>query len=88
LQQQGFSEGRVLEVGCGSGEVATSSPLNFLKPFEEKSFDAVVSLNTFHVVKDPILIVNEIERVLATDGCLMVELHSDYHALVIVKPLF
>ena len=41
-------------------------------PFEDKSFDAIVSLNTFHVVKDPILMVNEIERVLAPDGCLMV----------------
>ena len=111
LQQQGFSEGRILEVGCGSGEVAIELAIQFPKakvtgldlsepmlemarasaenaglsdrvlfkkgdtqsmPFEDKSFDAIVSLNTFHVVKDPVLMVNEIERVLAPDGCLMV----------------
>jgi ubiquinone/menaquinone biosynthesis C-methylase UbiE len=111
LQQQGFSEGRILEVGCGSGEVAIELANEFpkatvtgldlsepmlemargstesaglsdrvlfkkgdiqLMPFEDKSFDAIVSLNTFHVVKDPISMVNEIERVLAPEGCLMV----------------
>ena len=111
LQQQGLSEGRILEVGCGSGEVAVELAMAFPKatvvgldlsepmldmaralakkadlsdrvlfkngdaqsmPFEDRSFEGVVSLNTFHVVKDPVAMLNEIERVLAPDGSLMV----------------
>lgn len=37
-------------------------------PFENESFDAVISLNVLHVVDDPIAMLNEIERVLAPDG--------------------
>jgi ubiquinone/menaquinone biosynthesis C-methylase UbiE len=41
-------------------------------PFEDDSFDAVISLNTFHVVDDPVAMLNEIERVLKPDGVLAV----------------
>ncbi len=37
-------------------------------PFEDDSFDAVVSLDTFHAVDRPIAMLDEVERVLASDG--------------------
>ena len=39
-------------------------------PFEDDSFDVVVSVNTFHVVDDPVAMLNEIERILKPEGIL------------------
>jgi len=41
-------------------------------PFEADSFEAVVSLNTLHVVDDPVAMLNECERVLTPGGTLLV----------------
>jgi ubiquinone/menaquinone biosynthesis C-methylase UbiE len=41
-------------------------------PFEDKSFDVVISLNTFHLVDDPVGMLNEVERVLKPNGLLLV----------------
>lgn len=106
LVKDGFKKGRILDAGCGSGEVVIemaralpeaevvgldlseplleiaranadeaglSGPVSFRKgdvqamPFEGDSFDFVVSVNTFHVVDDPVAMLNEIERVLKPD---------------------
>ena len=111
LAQQGFEEGRILDVGCGSGDIAIeiasafprakivgmdlSEPMlkiaqsaaekadvpdrvSFRKgdaksmPFEDKSFDVVISLNTFHLVDDQVGMLNEVERVLKPNGLLLV----------------
>ncbi|MGB2798301.1 MAG: class I SAM-dependent methyltransferase [Dehalococcoidia bacterium] len=37
-------------------------------PFEDDSFDMVISLNMLHYVDDPVAMLNEIERVLAPSG--------------------
>jgi ubiquinone/menaquinone biosynthesis C-methylase UbiE len=39
-------------------------------PFEDDSFDVVVSMNMLHVVDDPVAMLNEIERVLTSEGVL------------------
>jgi len=41
-------------------------------PFEDDSFDCVVSFNTLHVTEDPAAMINECERVLTADGTLLV----------------
>ncbi len=41
-------------------------------PFEDDSFDVVVSLNTWHVIDDPVAMLNEAERVLAPSGIAMI----------------
>lgn len=40
-------------------------------PFEDDSFDAMVNLNMFHIVEDPVAMCNEMERVLKADGYLL-----------------
>jgi ubiquinone/menaquinone biosynthesis C-methylase UbiE len=39
-------------------------------PYDDGSFDAVISLQMLHIVKDPLAMLNEVERVLAPDGVL------------------
>lgn len=107
LSKNGFEKGRIMDAGCGAGEVpielarafpkaevvgldlseplleiarsataeaGLSDRLTFKKgdvqamPFEDDSFDFVVSVNTFHVVDDPVAMLNEIERVLKPNG--------------------
>lgn len=41
-------------------------------PFEDNSFEAVVSLNTLHIVGNPVMMLNEIERVLVPGGALWI----------------
>jgi ubiquinone/menaquinone biosynthesis C-methylase UbiE len=41
-------------------------------PFEDRSFDVVISLNTFHLVDDPVGMLDEVERVLKPNGLLLV----------------
>lgn len=41
-------------------------------PFENDSFNVVVSINVFHILDDPVQMLNEIERVLAPDGQLLI----------------
>jgi ubiquinone/menaquinone biosynthesis C-methylase UbiE len=40
-------------------------------PFADDSFDAVLSVFMFHIVADPVMMCNEIERVLRSDGHLL-----------------
>lgn len=107
MAEHGFAEGRILDIGTGSGEVpielarafpgsrvagidlsepllekarqgahreGLSARLTFEKgdagslPFEDDSFDVVVSVSTFHVVEDPVAMLNEVERVLVPGG--------------------
>lgn len=109
LVKHGFRRGRVLDAGCGSGEVLIeiakafpeaelvgldlseplleiareqaedadlSDRLTFRKgdveamPFDDDSFNIVISVNTFHVVDNPVAMLDEIERVLKPDGAL------------------
>jgi len=67
----------LLELARSSMEKAgLSDRLSFEKgdvqamPFEDDSFDVVASLNTLHVVDDPVAMLDEIERVLAPNGML------------------
>jgi len=61
-----------------AGEAGLSERLTFKEgdaqamPFEDDSFDAVLSLNTLHLVDDPLAMLNEIERVLKPRGRLFV----------------
>ena len=41
-------------------------------PFNADTFDVVVSLNTLHVVDDPVAMLDEIERVLVPNGVLTI----------------
>ena len=43
-------------------------------PYDKDCFDAVISLNTLHVVDDPVAMLNEIERVLKPEGVFAVRL--------------
>ena len=67
----------LLEIARASAAKAgLSDRLSFEKgdvqamPFEDNSFNAVVSLNTLHVIDNPVAMLNEMERVLAPDGIL------------------
>ena len=69
----------LLEIARAStAEAGLSARLSFKKgdaqamPFEDNSFDAVVSLNTLHVVDNPMAMLDEIERVLAPAGVLAI----------------
>ena len=63
---------------ASTAEAGLSDRLSFEKgdvqamPFEDNSFDAVVSLNTLHVVDRPVAMLDEIDRVLTPDGILAV----------------
>jgi ubiquinone/menaquinone biosynthesis C-methylase UbiE len=41
-------------------------------PYDDDSFDAVISINMVHLVDDPVQMLNEIERILSPDGCLFI----------------
>jgi ubiquinone/menaquinone biosynthesis C-methylase UbiE len=41
-------------------------------PYDDGSFDAVISTNMVHLVDNPVQMLDEIERILAPDGCLFV----------------
>lgn len=56
-EQKGLS-GRVIFQKADVGQM----------PFEDDSFDAVVSLDMLHIVEDPVTMLNEMERVLKPDG--------------------
>ena len=109
LRETGFEKARILDAGCGGGDVLIkleqacpeakmvgidlSEPLLDMAraaaeragvagrvsfqtgdvqamPFEDGSFDVVISLNMLHYVDDPVAMLNEIERVLAPQGVL------------------
>ena len=55
-------------------------------PFEDKSFDAIISVNALDHVDDFSMAAREILRVLKPDGNLLVELH--YHKPRVTEPLF
>jgi ubiquinone/menaquinone biosynthesis C-methylase UbiE len=61
-----------------AGRQGVAARISFVKgdvqsmPLEDDSFDAVVSLDTLHVVDDPVAMLNECERILKPDGILMV----------------
>jgi ubiquinone/menaquinone biosynthesis C-methylase UbiE len=48
-------------------EIANAESL----PFQDSSFDAVVSVNMFHHIGNPLAMVNEVERMLKPDGILL-----------------
>ena len=41
-------------------------------PYDDDTFDVVISTNMVHLVDDPIRMLNEIERILVPDGCLFI----------------
>ena len=111
LSKRGFSQGRIIDVGCGSGAtnlvlaerfpqaelvgIDLSDPLlklardsaaktsfrnrvSFEKtdvqqiPYDDDSFDVVINTNMVHIVKHPLRMLDEIERVLAPGGHLFI----------------
>ena len=111
LASQGFSSGKIIDVGCGFGAtnlalaqrftdseilgIDLSEPLlelareaadeanlaervRFEKadvqqiPYPEDYFDAALNINMVHLVENPILMLNEIERVLVPGGYLFI----------------
>ncbi|MFX1533201.1 MAG: class I SAM-dependent methyltransferase [Promethearchaeota archaeon] len=126
LSKLGFKKGRILEAGCGSGDIAIeltrafpeaevigldlSEPLlemaqksaeeaglsdrcSFKKgnleamPFEDDSFDIVVTLNTLHVLDNPVAMLDEIERVLAPSGILQLSDIKRSRLLGLILPI-
>ena len=68
----------LLELARSSAkEAGLSGRLSFEKgdaeamPFDDNSFDVVVSLNTLHLADDPVAMLDEIERVLSSTGILL-----------------
>ena len=41
-------------------------------PYDDAAFDVAISTNMVHLVDDPVQMLNEIERILAPDGCLFI----------------
>ena len=41
-------------------------------PYDDNSFDVVINTNMVHLVDDPVQMLNEIERILAPNGCLFI----------------
>lgn len=125
LKEMNFSEGKVLDVGCGFAAVAIeiakafphaeitgidlSEPLlqkgkDFIEasslseqitlekadvqaiPFEAESFDVVINTFLLHIVEDPIKMLNEIERVTATNGKILIsDLNRNFLAYFVRK---
>jgi ubiquinone/menaquinone biosynthesis C-methylase UbiE len=112
LKQRGLDGGRILDAGCGAGQVAIelarafptaavlgvelSVPLLGIAeaaakdahlssralwgkadveslPFADDAFDVVVNVNMLHHVERPVAMLNEMERVLAPRGVLILE---------------
>jgi ubiquinone/menaquinone biosynthesis C-methylase UbiE len=111
LRSREFREGRIIDVGCGSGATAIVLAQAFPRsevvgidlsesllrlasqaaqaagladrvrfepgdaeriPYDEDSFDIVLSLNMVHIVEYPIQMLDEIERILVPDGALFI----------------
>jgi ubiquinone/menaquinone biosynthesis C-methylase UbiE len=41
-------------------------------PYDDDAFDVVITTNVVHLVDDPVQMLNEIERILAPNGCLFI----------------
>ena len=41
-------------------------------PYDDNTFDVVINTNMVHLVADPVQMLNEIERILVSDGCLFI----------------
>ena len=111
LKEFGFENGRILDAGCGAGEVCFELAHAFPKArivgidlgeailklarelaenegvdkqvtfqkgdvtkmeFKDNSFDVIISINVFHILDEPVKMVDEIERVLKPDGILFI----------------
>ena len=57
--------------GNGMGERVTFEKADVQEiPYEDNSFDALINLQMLHIVKEPIAMLDEMERVLTPDGAL------------------
>jgi len=107
LRDRGFTNGTVLDMGCGfggsllfiaeqfpgaictgidlsdpllkmavekCGEMKLTDRVEFKKmdvqklEYEDNTFDAVINLNMVHLVNDPVIMLNELARVIKPDG--------------------